>query len=369
MVFWEQHGLQCRFCTPGMIMAASDLLARNPDPSEAEIRHAIEGNYCRCTGYQNIVAAIRQAGQIMRGEEVAIPIEGAGEAVPWPIRARAARRAEEGRSNGHRTRLRRTDQAQGGSALRHRHRQLRRRRPAAGHDVRVGPALANVRARIISVDTSPAKEMPGVLAVWSGKDLEADVNPLPMAWAAGGKFGGEVGGIVNNVNSPRVLATDDVKWTGEGVALVIAETREQEEDAAQAIEVSLGSAAQRSRHRGRDRRRRAAAPRERTEERGVHLGRRRCDGTDAALADADVVVKQRLVNHASHPEPDGAARLDRPVESPAPTSHDLDGVADAAHQRLLLAAFVLGVPENKIRVIAPDVGGAFGQKIFSATPT
>jgi carbon-monoxide dehydrogenase small subunit len=65
-----------------MIMAASDLLARNPDPSEAEIRHAIEGNYCRCTGYQNIVAAIRQAGQIMRGEEVAVPIEGAGEAVP-----------------------------------------------------------------------------------------------------------------------------------------------------------------------------------------------------------------------------------------------------------------------------------------------
>ena len=59
--FWEKHGLQCGFCTPGMIMAAADLLARNPDPTDDEIRHAIEGNICRCTGYQNIVAAIREA--------------------------------------------------------------------------------------------------------------------------------------------------------------------------------------------------------------------------------------------------------------------------------------------------------------------
>ena len=59
--FWEKHGLQCGFCTPGMIMTAADLLARNAKPSEAEIRHALEGNLCRCTGYQNIVAAIQTA--------------------------------------------------------------------------------------------------------------------------------------------------------------------------------------------------------------------------------------------------------------------------------------------------------------------
>ena len=59
--FWEKHGLQCGFCTPGMIMTAADLLASNPNPTEAEIRHALEGNYCRCTGYQNIVAAIKAA--------------------------------------------------------------------------------------------------------------------------------------------------------------------------------------------------------------------------------------------------------------------------------------------------------------------
>jgi carbon-monoxide dehydrogenase small subunit len=64
--FWEKHGLQCGFCTPGMIMAASDLLQRTPDPTDDEIRHAIDGNYCRCTGYQNIVAAIREAAATIR---------------------------------------------------------------------------------------------------------------------------------------------------------------------------------------------------------------------------------------------------------------------------------------------------------------
>jgi carbon-monoxide dehydrogenase small subunit len=59
--FWENHGLQCGFCTPGMIMTAADLLAAKPKPTEAEIRHALEGNLCRCTGYQNIVAAIQAA--------------------------------------------------------------------------------------------------------------------------------------------------------------------------------------------------------------------------------------------------------------------------------------------------------------------
>jgi len=59
--FHEQHGLQCGYCTPGMVMAAASLLTQNPEPSESEIRHALEGNLCRCTGYQNIVAAVRAA--------------------------------------------------------------------------------------------------------------------------------------------------------------------------------------------------------------------------------------------------------------------------------------------------------------------
>ncbi len=68
--FWAEHGLQCGFCTPGMIMTAADLLAQNPNPSEGEIRHALEGNFCRCTGYQNIVKAIKSAAEMMRAEAV-----------------------------------------------------------------------------------------------------------------------------------------------------------------------------------------------------------------------------------------------------------------------------------------------------------
>nr|WP_231699344.1 (2Fe-2S)-binding protein [Limnochorda pilosa] len=64
--FWEKHGLQCGFCTPGMLMVTQALLNRNPDPSDEEIREALEGNLCRCTGYQNIVRAVRRAAESMQ---------------------------------------------------------------------------------------------------------------------------------------------------------------------------------------------------------------------------------------------------------------------------------------------------------------
>ena len=69
--FWDQHGLQCGFCTPGMIIQASWLLARNPDPSENDIREGISGNLCRCTGYVNIVKAIQQAAGELKASESA----------------------------------------------------------------------------------------------------------------------------------------------------------------------------------------------------------------------------------------------------------------------------------------------------------
>ena len=66
--FWEKHGLQCGFCTPGMIMASLELLRINPNPDDAQIRHGLEGNMCRCTGYQNIVRAVRQAAGTTAGQ-------------------------------------------------------------------------------------------------------------------------------------------------------------------------------------------------------------------------------------------------------------------------------------------------------------
>ena len=67
--FWEHHGLQCGYCTPGMIMAAADLIAKNASPSEEDVREALAGNLCRCTGYQNIVEAVLSAAGQMRGAE------------------------------------------------------------------------------------------------------------------------------------------------------------------------------------------------------------------------------------------------------------------------------------------------------------
>jgi carbon-monoxide dehydrogenase small subunit len=65
--FWNDHGLQCGYCTPGMIMAAAGLLDRNPNPTEDEVRHALEGNLCRCTGYHNIVKAVLDAAKTKGG--------------------------------------------------------------------------------------------------------------------------------------------------------------------------------------------------------------------------------------------------------------------------------------------------------------
>jgi carbon-monoxide dehydrogenase small subunit len=65
--FWEEHGLQCGFCTPGMIMSSYQLLKDNPNPSEEQIRHAIDGNLCRCTGYQHIVNAVAYAARKGKG--------------------------------------------------------------------------------------------------------------------------------------------------------------------------------------------------------------------------------------------------------------------------------------------------------------
>jgi aerobic carbon-monoxide dehydrogenase small subunit len=80
--FWEMHGLQCGYCTPGMIMSAYALLQRNPNPSEQQIRHALEGNLCRCTGYQNIVRAVQYAAGQMGGG--AATADGDGRTAPMP---------------------------------------------------------------------------------------------------------------------------------------------------------------------------------------------------------------------------------------------------------------------------------------------
>jgi carbon-monoxide dehydrogenase large subunit len=214
-------------------------------------------------------------------------------------------------------------------------------------------AHANIR----SVDTSKAKAMPGVLAVFVGADIP--YNPLPMAWPAGGSAG-----LQNNVNTPRILATDDVKWTGEGVAAVVAETEAQAYDAIREIDVDYEPLptvvdAEKATQDG------APQLHENAPNNIVFdwtVGDK--DGTDAAFANAEVVVKQRVVNHRLIPNP-METRGDIGWYNPGTDEYTIWMSSQTPHiQRLLLAAFVMGVPEHKIRCISPDVGGAFGTKIF-----
>ena len=214
-------------------------------------------------------------------------------------------------------------------------------------------AHANIR----SVDVSKAKSMPGVVAVFVGADIP--YNPLPFAWPAGGSAG-----IQNNVNMPRVLATDSVKWTGEGVAAVVAETAEQAVDALEAIDVDYEPLptvvdAEKATQEG------APQLHENAPNNIVFewtVGDK--DGTDAAIAAAEVTVKQRIVNQRLIPNP-METRGDIGWYNPGTDEYTVWMSSQTPHiQRLLLTAFVTGIPEHKVRVIAPDVGGAFGTKIF-----
>ncbi len=214
-------------------------------------------------------------------------------------------------------------------------------------------AHANIR----SIDTSEAKAMPGVIAVFTGADIP--YNPLPMAWPAGG-----VAGIQNNVNTPRVLATDDVKWSGEGVAAVVAETPEQAADALDKIHVDwepLPTVVD------AEKATQAGAPQlhENAPNNVVFewtVGNKA--GTDAAVDAAEVVVRQRIVNHRLIPNP-MEVRGDIGLYNPGTEEYTVWMSSQTPHiQRLLLTAFVTGIPEHKVRCISPDVGGAFGTKIF-----
>ena len=87
--FWEEHGLQCGFCTPGMMLTAAQILERIPDPSDEEIRHGLDGNLCRCTGYQHIVNSVRYAARKMKEESIP--------AIPQPAAAAGTGTGKEGR--------------------------------------------------------------------------------------------------------------------------------------------------------------------------------------------------------------------------------------------------------------------------------
>ncbi len=176
--FWEEGGFECGFCTPGMILAARALLDENPDPSEEEIKDALDGNICRCTGYRSIIRSVDRAAALLRGQETS---------APRPLDERRLDGAAKVRGEPVYTADLTYPGMLYGRVLRSPH----------------------AHARILGIDTSAAEAHPGVVAVLTVADL-ADVE----------HYHGPL------VKDTPVLATDKVRYEGDAVAAVAAETLE-----------------------------------------------------------------------------------------------------------------------------------------------
>jgi aerobic carbon-monoxide dehydrogenase large subunit len=345
--FGEHHALQCGFCTPGMIMSSLELLQREPQPSEERIRAWLKGNFCRCTGYQHIVDAIRAAGEtgVAGAQDQAVTPPEAG-APPSPAAgdSRVFGRSLPRREDDHhlRGRGRFTDDVRPADATGTLHAALLRS-PYA-------------HARIRSVSPDRARGMPGVVAVVTGEDLLDSVAPLPTNWVLPGM----------QVPAHPVLADQVVRFHGEAVAAVVAVDAHAAADAVQAIDVGYEPLAAVTDPW------RAAQPDapvvhpglEGAAERGNVLFRFPIRAGDYAAAQqaADVVVGQRLRNQNVIP---GALE----PRSVLADYHDRTGTVtvhsstQSPHIIKRMLAEVLSFPEDRLRVVAPDVGGGFGSKL------
>ena len=176
--FWEENGFECGFCTPGMILSARALLDENPDPSEEDIKTALDGNICRCTGYLSIIRSIKRAAELRRGQDAS---------APRPLDERRLDGAAKVRGEPVYT----ADLTHPGMLY--------------GRVLR----SPHAHARILGIDTSAAEAHPGVVTVLTAADL-GDIA----------QFHGPL------VKDTPVLAMDKVRFEGDAVAAVAAETLE-----------------------------------------------------------------------------------------------------------------------------------------------
>ena len=312
--FLLSGAIQCGFCTPGMILAAKALLDRNPDPDDAAIKEALKGNYCRCTGYVKIIAAVKLAAAMLRGEaapDAAASAGGLGVSVPD---------------------LEGLDKARGSLAF--------------ADDLEMPGMLrgkilwsAHPRARIRGIDASKAEAAPGVVRVLSAKDLPGR-----------GGFG------MIKPDQP-ILCGEEVRFTGDMVALVVAETEEAAAIAVKLIEVEyeplpgvFGPMEALAENAPR------LYPEGNVCKHLVHV----VGDPERARRESEVLVSGRFetpaVEHGylepeaglAYMEADGSLVLKVPTQSPFETRRQL--------------AEILGLPEERIRVVCTPLGGGFGSK-------
>ena len=341
--FRDRHALQCGYCTPGMLTTLTEFLGGNPDPSEAEVREAISGNLCRCTGYQAIVEAALLAAARMRGE-------------PDPVFGHVSPHAKAGGPGTEPTGDRRYV---GKPVKRTEDPVLLRGEGQFVDDIHLAETLhccfvrsPHAHARIKHIDTTSASTVPGVHHVWTHADLaEAFRRPLPTL------------APTHMLTEPRMwspLAADEVCYVGEAVAVILAESRYVAEDAANLVDVEYESLPVASDIRTAFDPHAPLAhsdvPTNLLLEMPFAFGE-----IDSAFAGAAHVVKRALFHHrgTAHPMECRAtlARVDR-------GTGDLTvwNSGQAPHLERRLLAQALGYDEAKIRVIMPDVGGAFGPK-------
>ena len=345
--FKEEHGLQCGFCTPGMMLAAKALLDANPDPTEEDVRWALSGNLCRCTGYQNIVKSVLWAAAKLRP---------AGE--PGPTTAAGPDRPT-GQHRRHDVSALDEIKIGGLGASRKRVEDNRFIRGKGNYtDDIVLPGMLHMEilrsplahARIVSIDTSRAWQIPGVHLVLTG-EMMATRN---LAWMP-----------TLSYDTQAVLATDKVRFQGQEVACVIADDPYIAKDACEAIDVEYeplppivnpeqaladGAPVIRDDKEGQDS--------------NVIYNWEVGDaaGTERAFAQADKISRLRLHYPRSHPSPieccGSIADFNR-----ATSKLTVYMTTQAPHIIRAAVALVAELPEHMIRIISPDIGGGFGNKV------
>jgi carbon-monoxide dehydrogenase large subunit len=345
--FWDNFAVQNGFSTPGTIMSVVELLNQNLNPTDEEIKKWLSGNLSRESGYQQVVEAVKAAAAVMRGETITSVSE---DAVNSPL--------------GKPIKTRKTEELVTGSAKFIADMSL----PGMLHAAILQSPHGH--ANILGIDTSEAESMPGVVRVFTGKDTQ-QVMPMPVIWVppfTESHFLPHPSGIVPGSHS--VFATDRVRFVGDQLAAVVAETRQQAYDALEKIKVEYETLpivldAEEAVKKG-------APQLHETAPNNIMIHTVFGDeaATQKAIEESEVVVEQRIYNQRlMHNTLEVRGVLAQ--HDPATNQHTIWANTQIPYpHRLLISGYVLGIPYNKLRVIVPYMGESNGCKgnLYPDTP-
>ena len=330
--FRESHALQCGFCTPGFVVTVTEFLEENAgrtDFTDEEIREGLSGNLCRCTGYQNIVAAVRRAAELMAKGGLTMATQTFGERITRNEDPRFLR--GEGRY---------LDDVEAVGAL---------------HVAFLRSPMAH--ARISGLDVSRARAHPGVERVYTCDDIGELDQPLPLLIPHP---------AMTHPRTQRPLARDEVAYAGQVIAAVVAVDRYVAEDAVELIDVDYEPLP-------------VIVDLEAAAAEGAPLvhddvpGNLACrllqthGDPDAAFAEAEVTVSETFTIERSAGMPLEARGVLAFYDTRAGELTVYDSTQAPISIRGGLAS-LFGIPEDKVRVIAPDTGGGFGTKVMMFYP-